>query len=426
MFLRRQGMVRRLIIATRIDEVQNAILRSALTKNKMTMEAYARLEKTRKLWESSEDSVNKTAFKTKTVTTRTAKDIVYTDKYLQKTTPDLLKNPEQIEDYREEQMTDEKAAADSEDSPIGVLNDPERLWFSPEELLPEYEGEDEDEEDEEEDEDRQSDADDDSEEDEEDDDNDKASEEGEGDEGGDEEEADLHREDKRCLLCGINAPPLEPMNTFLMARFVTPLGDLIPRKITGTCGGHQRKIGRVFRQMKQLGLVSYKTGFTFHDPYIPGSGFANPELYNEEDLDDLDQDSVFKGPRVGETDFASVYRRQAGFEIDELEEMENDSDHLDVKIEIEDDEFQGETIPREKLAVHDNNMPLDYQMPDDVISELENEEIEMDADNYDEEFETFEEITPTSNRGGLRRAQQAAIFSAKDSDLIPGKRGRKE
>lgn len=44
-------------------------------------------------------------------------------------------------------------------------------------------------------------------------------------------------------------------------------GRILPRKITGSCAKHQRKINRVIKTGIHMGLMSYKTGFSVHNPF---------------------------------------------------------------------------------------------------------------------------------------------------------------
>jgi len=91
---------------------------------------------------------------------------------------------------------------------------------------------------------------------------------------------------KKCFICQWKKVlVLEPMNTPLLSRFVSNAGDMIPRKVTGTCAKHQRRLGRLIRQCKQMGLLSYKETFTFHHPYSsPGSFGDNISNYDWESV----------------------------------------------------------------------------------------------------------------------------------------------
>lgn len=83
------------------------------------------------------------------------------------------------------------------------------------------------------------------------------------DDDGDDDEFKLDK----CVFCSREPLRLEPMNVPLLSRFVSELGDILPRDITHNCAKHQRAVARTFRRAKAMGLVSYKNGFEIHDPF---------------------------------------------------------------------------------------------------------------------------------------------------------------
>jgi len=73
-----------------------------------------------------------------------------------------------------------------------------------------------------------------------------------------------------CVLCGPDPPPLEPMNVPLLLHFVNTNGLIIPRRQTGTCYKHQRKIKRVVARAVAMGVIDYKNrSFNVHNPFQP-------------------------------------------------------------------------------------------------------------------------------------------------------------
>jgi len=66
----------------------------------------------------------------------------------------------------------------------------------------------------------------------------------------------------RCLLCrpGPQRPVLDPTNVHVLGSFMTEFGDILGRTSTGLCAKHQRRISRVIKRAKRLGVLSYKFG----------------------------------------------------------------------------------------------------------------------------------------------------------------------
>jgi len=108
----------------------------------------------------------------------------------------------------------------------------------------------------------------------------------------------------RCAMCGTAKLKIEAMNVPLLMRYVSPVGDILPRKITGNCARHQRAIARTFRRAKHMGLLSYKRGFDFHSPYEP------PEDL-EEDFDREEEERTTEEIKQNEQARAARVERKA-------------------------------------------------------------------------------------------------------------------
>ncbi|MBM9547717.1 30S ribosomal protein S18 [Leptospira sp. 201903074] len=65
---------------------------------------------------------------------------------------------------------------------------------------------------------------------------------------------------KVCKFCADKAllAGLDYKRVDILERFVTNRGKIIPRRITGTCGKHQRALAREIRKSRSIGLLPFK------------------------------------------------------------------------------------------------------------------------------------------------------------------------
>ena len=60
-----------------------------------------------------------------------------------------------------------------------------------------------------------------------------------------------------CYFCRkSNTKEIDFKNTELLRKFLSGLGKIKPRKRTGLCAGHQRKLARAVKRARHLGLLS--------------------------------------------------------------------------------------------------------------------------------------------------------------------------
>lgn len=60
-----------------------------------------------------------------------------------------------------------------------------------------------------------------------------------------------------CYFCRKNnAEEIDFKDTELLRKFLSSLGKIKPRKRTGLCAGHQRKLSRAVKRARHLGLLS--------------------------------------------------------------------------------------------------------------------------------------------------------------------------
>jgi len=84
----------------------------------------------------------------------------------------------------------------------------------------------------------------------------------------DQEHFDLRSRKKKCRFCRDGKPYFDTMNVPLLQKFMNQLGRILPRKITGNCLKHQRKVSRTIKKARHMGLFTYKGGsFQAHNPF---------------------------------------------------------------------------------------------------------------------------------------------------------------
>lgn len=60
-----------------------------------------------------------------------------------------------------------------------------------------------------------------------------------------------------CYFCQRNAQEIDFKDTDLLSRFLSGLAKIKPRKRTGVCSKHQRKLSKAIKKARHLGLLPY-------------------------------------------------------------------------------------------------------------------------------------------------------------------------
>lgn len=60
-----------------------------------------------------------------------------------------------------------------------------------------------------------------------------------------------------CYFCKKNIEEIDFKNSELLRNFISDLAKIKPRKKTGTCAKHQRKLAKAIKKARQLGLLPY-------------------------------------------------------------------------------------------------------------------------------------------------------------------------
>jgi len=62
-----------------------------------------------------------------------------------------------------------------------------------------------------------------------------------------------------CYFCQRNIKEIDFRETEILRRFISGLGKIRPKKRTGVCSSHQRKLARAIKRARHLGLLAYTT-----------------------------------------------------------------------------------------------------------------------------------------------------------------------
>ncbi|MFW5788080.1 MAG: 30S ribosomal protein S18 [Bacillota bacterium] len=61
---------------------------------------------------------------------------------------------------------------------------------------------------------------------------------------------------KSCYFCG-NDKEIDYKDYKTLQRYITDRGKIVPRRITGNCAKHQRKITTAIKRARELALLPY-------------------------------------------------------------------------------------------------------------------------------------------------------------------------
>ena len=69
----------------------------------------------------------------------------------------------------------------------------------------------------------------------------------------------LFRRRKVCKFCADKIDDINYKDVKLLAAFVPERGKILPRRISGTCAMHQRKLQTAIKRARQIALIPYVT-----------------------------------------------------------------------------------------------------------------------------------------------------------------------
>jgi small subunit ribosomal protein S18 len=69
----------------------------------------------------------------------------------------------------------------------------------------------------------------------------------------------MFRRRKVCKFCAVKIDDFNYKHVKLIAPFVPERGKILPRRISGTCAMHQRKLQTAIKRARQIALIPYVT-----------------------------------------------------------------------------------------------------------------------------------------------------------------------
>jgi small subunit ribosomal protein S18 len=62
---------------------------------------------------------------------------------------------------------------------------------------------------------------------------------------------------KFCRFCADKELPIDYKRPDILRDFITERGKIVPRRITGTCAAHQRRLTTAIKRARQMALLFY-------------------------------------------------------------------------------------------------------------------------------------------------------------------------
>ena len=67
----------------------------------------------------------------------------------------------------------------------------------------------------------------------------------------------MHRRKKVCAYCADKNAVIDYKDVARLKKFVSERGKILPRRITGTCAKHQRKLTTAIKRARHVALMPY-------------------------------------------------------------------------------------------------------------------------------------------------------------------------
>ena len=65
------------------------------------------------------------------------------------------------------------------------------------------------------------------------------------------------RKHKNCSFCADRAETIDYKDAQKLRKYLTEAGKILPRRITGTCASHQRKLAKAVKKAREVSLLCY-------------------------------------------------------------------------------------------------------------------------------------------------------------------------
>lgn len=66
-----------------------------------------------------------------------------------------------------------------------------------------------------------------------------------------------NRKKKVCQFCPDTAEQIDYKDVAKLSKYVSDRGKILPRRVTGACAAHQRKITKAIKKARVLGLLPF-------------------------------------------------------------------------------------------------------------------------------------------------------------------------
>ncbi|MFA5478669.1 MAG: 30S ribosomal protein S18 [Candidatus Muiribacteriota bacterium] len=70
---------------------------------------------------------------------------------------------------------------------------------------------------------------------------------------------DKRKKRKVCLFCKNPSIEIDYKTVNVLKKFVSDRGKILPRRVTGACAAHQRKISNAVKQARNIALLPFTT-----------------------------------------------------------------------------------------------------------------------------------------------------------------------
>jgi len=77
-------------------------------------------------------------------------------------------------------------------------------------------------------------------------------------EGGFRRKGPARRRKKVCIFCGKENNEISYKDVAKLRKYISERGKILPRRITGTCAKHQRRLSTEIKIARQMALLPYK------------------------------------------------------------------------------------------------------------------------------------------------------------------------
>ena len=67
-----------------------------------------------------------------------------------------------------------------------------------------------------------------------------------------------NKKQKTCSFCADKVEKLDYKDTQKLKRYLTEVGKILPRRITGTCAEHQRMLAKTIKRARTMAILAAK------------------------------------------------------------------------------------------------------------------------------------------------------------------------